>query len=148
MCEWVPGPRLFQGGRRVFENDPSSDEESQLASQRNVVLRVSGALSVADATQLDVVSGQLPLSTSSSATEAKNPGPNRRRRRVRSEGSDSGCAGVVGAATHHDLILVDSADRKCPIHCAKIGSSQCATITQVGVGPRVSGCHSTVDQGQ
>ena len=109
-----PGPRLFQGGRRVFENDSSSDEEPLLASHRNVVPHVSGATSVANATQLDDVSGQLPLSTSSSATEAKNPGPHRRRRRVRSEGSDRGFPGVVGAAIHHDLTLIDSSDDDAP----------------------------------
>ena len=43
--------------------------------------------------------------------EAKNPGPHRRRRRrVPSEGSESGLPGVV----HHDLTLVDSSDDDAP----------------------------------
>ena len=37
-----PGRRLFQRGRRVSENDSSSDEEPLWASHRNVVPRVSG----------------------------------------------------------------------------------------------------------
>ena len=37
-----------------------------------------------------------------------------RRRRVRSEGSDRGCPGVVGTAIHHDLTLIDSSDDDAP----------------------------------
>ena len=61
----------------------------------------------------DVDSGQLPPSRSSSTT-VKNPGPRRRRRRLRSEGSDRGCPGGVGAAIHHDLTLIDSSDDDAP----------------------------------
>ena len=74
-----PGPRLFRKGRRIVCS--SSDEEPSLAPHRNVVPRVAGATSVADATQLEVESGQLPSNSV--------PGP-RRRRRVRSEGPDLG----------------------------------------------------------
>ena len=63
--------------------------------------------SLVEAGDEDVESGQLPLSTSSFATEAKN---HRRRRRVRSEGSDLGCPGVVGAA----IPLIDSSDDDAP----------------------------------
>ena len=66
----VPSPRLFQKGRRIVENDSSSDEEFSLASHRNV-----GATS-------------------------ENPGLHRRRRRVDSEGSDPGLPAVRGAIHH------------------------------------------------
>ena len=45
--------------------------------------------------------------------EAKNPGPRRRLRRVSNEESDPGPASV-GAAIHHDMTLVDSADDDAP----------------------------------
>ena len=66
--------------------------------------------SLVEAGDEDVDTGQLPSSNSSSATEAKNPGPHRQRRRVRSESSDFGCPGVVGGAVHRDLTLIDSSD--------------------------------------
>ena len=53
--------------------------------------------SLVDAGDEDVDSGQLPPSTSSFAA-AKNLGPHRRRRRVRSECSNRECPRVVGAA--------------------------------------------------
>ena len=109
-----PGPRLLLGGFRVFEI-VSSDEEPLLASYRNVVPRVSSATSVADATQLDVESGKLPSNT----IPTSSSGPQRRRRRVRIEGSDLGRPGVVGAAIHRDLILIDSSDDDVPFTVPK-----------------------------
>ena len=50
--------------------------------------------------------------------EAKNPGPHRRRRRrVPSEGSESGLPRVV----HHDLTLIDSSDDDVPLVVPRSG---------------------------
>ena len=115
VCEWVKlRTQVFVCSR---EADVFLSDEEPLLPHRNVVPRDSGATSVADATQLDVDSGQVPsntIPTSSSAREAKNSGPHRRRRRVRIEGSDLGRPGVVGAAIQHDLTLFDSSDDDAP----------------------------------
>ena len=79
-----------------------------------------------EATLLDALEQDSVGSPKVPATQVEE-GPHRRRRRVRSEGA------VVGGAIHHDLTLVDSSDDD-----AIRGVSPGATITQVGVGPRVS----------
>ena len=52
-----------------------------------------------------------------------------------SDGSESG----PGAVVHHNQTLIDSSDDDAPFTVP--------TVTQVGVGPRVSGGHSTVNPG-
>ena len=128
----------FDGGNQP---DRSVARDRWLWSRNERVCRREDCVRMCDeemheARQKPTSATQLPSNTimsSSVTTEAKNTGRHRRRRRVRCEGSDIGPPGVVG--------------ERCPICCEKIGSPS-ATVTQVGVGPRVSRCHSTVDPGK
>ena len=93
---------------------------------RNVFPRLAGADSDDDR---PLVHGSSPhhevlpsntIPTSSSAVVEANPGPHRRRRRVCSDGSESG---LPGAVVHHDLTLIDSSDDDAPFTVPRLAAA-------------------------
>ena len=114
----LPGSR--RRVRRRFRDNDSEDaltregespEEPRLAEPTEPRSRL---LVLVSSTQVDPVPPTVPDSVD---------GPHRRRRRVRSEGSDLGPPAVVGGAIHHNLTLIDSSDDDAPFVVSRSAAS-------------------------